>query len=137
MDEMDHTEIDALLDQAYTHRGKDIHGSIKLANQALDRCEDIQYPFGKAKAENHLGLFHLVQGEFELARKFSESALVYFTEHQNLKGITDANYNLASIHYRSNDYHKGLQLMLECLESYRKLKDFHNQARVLIPIGTI
>lgn len=134
---IDTAEIDSLLDQAYADRGKDIHGSIALANTALRQCADQQYDYGKAKAENLLGLFHLVRGEFETARKFSESALAYFKEYQDLKGIADANYNLASISYRTNDYHKGLRLMLECLKSYRAINDLHNQARVLIPIGTI
>jgi len=134
---MEHAQINTLLDQAYALRGNNIHSSIVLANQALQHSNDIQYHCGKAKAQNLLGLFHLVQGEFEKARTFSESALAYFTEHENLKGIADAHYNLASIHYRSNDYYGGLQLMLDCLKSYRILNDLHNQARVLIPIGTI
>src|SRR6218665_374025 len=134
---MEHSEIDALLDYAYTNRGKDIQASIQLTNQALLECDNNCYYDGKAKAENLLGFFYLVKGEFETARIFSESALTYFTAHQNQKGIADANYNLGSIYYRTNDYHKGLQVMLNCLKSYRTINDLHNQARVLIPIGTI
>lgn len=134
---MEHPEIDALLAKAYDQRGNNIHGSIALANLALERCHDVQYPKGKAKAETYLGLFYLVQAEFDLARKLTESALTYFTEANDAKGIADANYNLASIFYRSNDYHKGLQLLLESLKCYRELNDLRNQARVLIPIGTI
>lgn len=136
---MEHVEveIEAQLNQAYATRGKDIHGSIKLAIETLQHCHDRQYQSGKAKAENLLGLFYLVLGEFELARTFSESALAYFTTHHNQKGIADANYNLGSIYYRTNDYHKGLRVLLECLASYRSINDLHNQARVLIPIGTI
>ena len=51
---MEHVEIQALLDRAYATRGNDIHGSIKLANQALQRCQEIQYHRGKAKTENLL-----------------------------------------------------------------------------------
>lgn len=134
---MEHVEIESLLEQAYATRGNDIHGSINLADQALRRCHDTQNHTGKAKAESLLGLFHLVKGEFDTARTFSESALAYFTERQDLKGIADANYNLASIYYRTNDYHKGLRILLECLKSYRSINDLHNQARVLIPIGTV
>jgi len=136
-DFMEHVEIESLLDQAYATRGNDIHGSIQLAGQALRRCHDISNHKGKAKAESLLGLFHLVKGEFETAREFSESALAYFTEQHDVKGIADANYNLASIYYRTNDYHKGLRILLECLKSYRSINDLHNQARVLIPIGTV
>src|SRR6187402_436122 len=116
---MEKGEIDALLDQAYACRGSDIHHSIRLTRQALQHCHDTQYTEGKAKAENQLSLFHLVQGDFSTARDLAESALQYFTECKNLKGIADAHYNLGSIHYRTDNYHKGLQLMLECLKAYR------------------
>ncbi|MEJ1237386.1 tetratricopeptide repeat-containing sensor histidine kinase [Chryseolinea sp. T2] len=134
---MEHVEIETLLDQAYATRGNDIHGSIQMADEALRRCHEVQNHSGKAKAENLLGLFHLVKGEFEKSRTFSESALAYFTDRQDIKGIADANYNLASIYYRTNDYHKGLRILLECLKAYRSIDDLHNQARVLIPIGTV
>ncbi len=134
---VDQPQVDALLDRAYDIRGEDIHESIRLANEALTQCDDIDYPLGTAKAKNHLSLFYLVQGEFELARELATSALEFFTETHNRKGIADAHYNLGSIFYRTNDYHKGLQLMLKCSELYRELNDLRNQARVLIPIGTI
>ncbi|MGC3944750.1 MAG: tetratricopeptide repeat protein [Chryseolinea sp.] len=134
---MEHVDIESLLDQAYATRGNDIHGSIQLADQALRRCLDAGNHNGKAKAESLLGLFHLVKGEFEIARNFSESALSFFTERHDIKGIADANYNLASIYYRTNDYHRGLRILLECLKAYRSINDLHNQARVLIPIGTV
>src|SRR6218665_381394 len=134
---MEDIEIESLLEQAYATRGNDIHRSIQLADQALQLCRENQHHTGKAKAENLLGLFHLVKGEFETARNFSESALAYFTGTQDLKGIADANYNLASICYRTNDYHTGLRILLDCLKLYRSINDLHNQARVLIPIGTV
>ncbi|HTF20687.1 MAG TPA: ATP-binding protein [Chryseolinea sp.] len=68
---------------------------------------------------------------------FPNPRLPTFTAHQDLKGIADANYNLGSIYYRTNDYHSGLRILLDSLKSYRFINDLHNQARVLIPIGTI
>src|SRR5690349_7508213 len=127
---MEHVDIESLLDQAYASRGNDIHGSIQLADQGLRRCHDTRNHNGKAKAESLLGLFHLVKGEFETARQFSESALAYFTEQHDIKGIADANYNLASIYYRTKDYHKGIRILLECMKSYWSINDLHNQARL-------
>jgi len=130
-------EIEALLEQAYAIRGNDIHRSIQLADEALTWCTDNAHDEGKARTENLLGLFYLVKGEFDSSRKFSESALAYFTAQGDIKGIADANYNLASVHYRTNDYHSGLRILLDCLKAYRSLNDLHNQGRVLIPIGTV
>lgn len=134
---MEHVDVDSLLEQAYATRGNDIHYSISLADQALQYCQSGEDHQGKAKAQNLLGLFHLVKGEFDAARNFCTSALTFFVKHDNVKGIADANYVLASIHYRTNDYHRGLGILLECLTAYRSINDLHNQARVLVPIGTI
>ncbi|MEO7989570.1 MAG: tetratricopeptide repeat protein [Chryseolinea sp.] len=134
---MEQSEIDALLEKAYAQRGNDIHGSIALTEQALQKSIHSNYENGKGKAENQLGLFHLVQGNFDRAGSFAESALAYFEKHKNLKGIADAYYNLGSICYRTDNYHNGLLLMLDCLKIYRLLNDFHNQARVLKSLGTI
>jgi signal transduction histidine kinase len=134
---MEQIDVESLLEQAYATRGNDIHESIQLADQALRHCRDTDNSHGKAKAESMLGLFHLVKGEFETARTFSESALLFFTDRQDIRGIADANYNLASIYYRTNDYHRGLRILLDCLKAYRSINDLANQARVLIPIGTV
>jgi signal transduction histidine kinase len=134
---MEHSEMNGLLEKAYSQRGHDIHASISLTEQALRYFTNVNHESGIAKAENQLSLFHLVQGNFDTAKNFAESALAYFTKHQNLKGIADAHYNLGSICYRTDNYHNGLLLLLDCLKTYRLLDDFHNQARVLKSIGTI
>jgi len=134
---MEPATIDALIDQAYAIRGTDINKSILLTQEALQHCLETDYKLGKSRAENQLGLFHLVQGDFDKATEFTESALKYCTEHNDVKGIADAQYNLGSIYYRTDNYHKGLQSMLKCLQIYRDLDDLHNQARALKSIGTI
>lgn len=134
---MEHVDIELLLEQAYTTRGNDIHNSINLASQALRHCQETGNHACEARAQTLLGLFYLVKGEFETARSFSETALAWFTERNDVKGIADANFNLASICYRTNDYHRGLRILLDCLKAYRSIDDLQNQARVLIPIGTV
>ncbi len=134
---MENSDIDESLEKAYSQRGYDIHGSIELTEQALSDSRHSNYEKGKAKAENQLSLFYLVQGNFDKARKFAESALIYFEKHNDLKGVADVQYNLGSIYYRTDNYHKGLLLLLDCLKTYQLLDDFHNQARVLKSIGTI
>lgn len=125
------------LKTAYDLRTSDLKQSIKLTQELLDQFIDQDDRPLIAKAKNHLGLFFLIQGEFELAQKYSDEALVYFESVRDAQGIADAKYNIGSIYYRTNNYHQALLLLADCLKIYREHNDFYNQARTLKSIGTI
>jgi signal transduction histidine kinase len=131
------SEIDELIKRAYRLRGEDLKSSIKLTEHALDRCQELDYKGGIARAETNLSLFYLIQGDFDLAFRYSFLTLAYFESKNDKKGIADSKYNIGSIYYRTEDYTKGLQSLIESLTLYRELEDFHNQARALKSIGTI
>lgn len=130
-------DLENQLKKAYDLRGQDLVRSLQMAQQALQNFQELKYEEGIAKAENLLGLFHLIRGEFEIAEKFSSQALRYFEQKQNIKGIADARYNIGGIYYRTNKYHQGLIELSHCLAAYRQLGDYHNQARTLKSMGTI
>ena len=119
------------LKTAYDLRTSDLKQSIKLTQELLDQFIDQDDRPLIAKAKNHLGLFFLIQGEFELAQKYSDEALVYFESVRDAQGIADAKYNIGSIYYRTNNYHQALLLLADCLKIYREHNDFYNQARTL------
>ena len=125
------------LKAAYDLRTSDLKQSIKLTQELLDQflAEDNQLLIATAK--NHLGLFFLIQGEFEVAQKYSIEALEYFESVHDAQGIADAKYNIGSIYYRTNKYHEALLLFLSSLKIYRDYKDYYNQARTLKSMGTI
>lgn len=126
-----------LLEKAYATRVNDLEKSICLARQAMDISQQIHHPGLAAKAQNHLGLFHMILGKFEEANTFAHQALSYFEKAQNLKGIADAKYTIAGVHYKTDNFHVGLEYLLDCLFIYRKLNDHYNEARVLKATGTI
>ncbi|NOS93570.1 MAG: tetratricopeptide repeat-containing sensor histidine kinase [Cyclobacteriaceae bacterium] len=130
-------DLENQLKKAYDLRGHDLVQSLQMAQQVLQNFQDLKYEQGIAKAENLLGLFHLIRGEFALAEKYSRKALQYFEEQKDIKGIADARYNIGGIYYRTNKYHQGLIELSQCLAVYRQLGDFHNQARTLKSMGTI
>ncbi len=130
-------DLSKMLEEAYSLRLSNIMESIGLAREVLATADKNNYSFLKASAQNQLGLFLMIRGEYQGARLFSFEALKYFEVGNNLKGIADAKYNIASTYYKTDDFHEGLQWLLDCLLIYRKLKDFHNQARVLKAMGTI
>lgn len=130
-------DLETQLRKAYDIRGHDLTQSIQIAQHVLHGSEEVKFELGIAKAENLLGLFHLIRGEFALAETYSRKALQYFENQKDIKGIADARYNIGSICYRTNKYHQGLIELSQCLAAYRQLGDFHNQARTLKSMGTI
>ncbi len=130
-------EIHSLLKEAYASRGHDLVRSLQLTEQALEKYQDFEYEEGIARAKNQLGLFYLIQGEFEKAEVFSRKGLQYFETTNDIKGMADAWYNIGGIYYRTNKYHQGLIELTKCLIAYRQLEDYPNQARTLKSMGTI
>jgi signal transduction histidine kinase len=127
----------SLLKQAYVARIKDLELSIRLSKQAETIGETIADPGLIAHAKNHLGLFYMILGRFEEAKNRSQEALAHFENVQELKGIADAKYTIAGVYYKTDNFHLGLEYLLDCLHIYRKLNDHFNEARALKSIGTI
>jgi signal transduction histidine kinase len=126
-----------LLKTAYVTRINDLSSSIRLATEALNIGEKIENPGLIAQAKNELGLFNMILGRFEQAKKFSQDALAHFETAQDIKGVADAKYTIAGVYYKTDNFHLGLECLLDCLHIYRKLNDPYNEARVLKSMGTI
>lgn len=126
-----------LLKKAYASRINDLESSIQFAKEAERIGQGIQNPGLEAMAHNELGLFHMILGQFDSAKAYSQKALNHFEKINDYKGIADALYTIAGVHYKTDNYHLGLESLLDCLHIYRKLNDHHNEARVLKSLGTI
>lgn len=127
----------ALLKNAYAKRVYDLDTSFSLTRQAIEIGEKYLDAELIAHAKSHLALFSMIVGKFEEAKDFANEALFYFESKQDLKGIADAKYSIAGVYYKTEDYHLGLEYLLDCLNIYRKLGDHYNEARVLKSMGTI
>jgi len=130
-------DIEVGLKNAFILRSTDMMRSIELTQELLDRCEEFSFDELKASAKTQLGLFYLIQGDFEIAIQYSNESLAFFEKNNNLKGIADAKYNIGSVYYRTDKYHQALALLLDSLQLYRRISDFYNEARTLKSIGTI
>ncbi len=131
------SDIEVSLKDAFNLRSIDLQQSIRLTQDILSRCEANNFEDLKIAAKTQLGLFYLIQGEFDIAMNYSNESLQYFHKRNNIKGIADAKYNIGSIYYRTNKYHQALLLLLDCLLLYRVTNDFYNEARTLKSMGTI
>jgi signal transduction histidine kinase len=130
-------EGEDLLLKAYEARVTDLGFSLSLTHRAKSIGLQIKNERLYARALSQLGLLLMVQGDFEKAITFSEEALKYFDKVGDLKGQADAKYNIAGVHYKTDNFHLGLQYLLDCLHSYRQLDDRYNESRVLKSMGTI
>ena len=131
------SQITSLLDEAYTCRVNNLKRSSDLANEALAMSREIADKSLIAKCLAMLSLFTMIMGEHKDSMAMSQEAIGYFEELKDEKGIADAKYSIAGIYYKTDNYHLGLVYLIDCLTTYRKFNDYHNQARVQKSLGTI
>lgn len=129
-------KIKDLIDEAYSVRSNDLLSSIKLAKEATVLAITIDKEL-HAQALTALAFFYMIQCNYSESNKLSEQALKYFEQQENQKGIADAKFNIASFYYKTDQFHKGLLLLLDCQTLYRQLKEYAKEAYVLKSIGTI
>ena len=129
-------EIDGLLAKAYEVRIHNPVYSIELASRAVELTRNGDALL-HSKALSQLGLFYMIRGEFQHALDISQRALSHFEEIQDLKGVAQAKYNIGSVYYKTDNFHIGLQYLLDSLKIFRDLGDKQDEARVLKAIGTI
>lgn len=137
-----HSEIDSntilsLLEEAYNGRGNDLNLSIELANKALGLSRQINNIHLIGKSLTRLSLFYMIQSEYSRSVSMAEEAIKYFEELGDERGIADARYSIASNYYKTDNYHLGLIYLINCLTTYRKYNDYHNQSRAQKSLGAI
>jgi signal transduction histidine kinase/CheY-like chemotaxis protein len=130
-------KVHQLLEESYRTRVKNINLSIELSNEALAISRHLGQPGVTGKCLSQLSLFYMIKGEFEKATQLAEEAISQYESVGDEKGIADANYTIASVHYKTDNFHLGLKYMLSCAATYRKYNDYANLARTLKSVGTI
>jgi signal transduction histidine kinase/CheY-like chemotaxis protein len=129
--------VTSLLDEAYACRINNLKRSTELACQALNFSKGINDPVLTAKSLNSSALFYMILGKNEEALKMSAEAIDLYKYLDDEKGIADAKYNIAGVHYKTDNYHLGLINLVDCVNTYRKFNDHHNLARSHKSLGTI
>jgi hypothetical protein len=125
------------LDQAYNLRGNDIKESIRLTEEALQESESIKDSNLIAKSLSRTALFQMIKGNYRLSRELSEKAINFFETIGDEIGIADAKFNIASVYYKTDNYHLGLLYLIDCLQIYKKFQDHPNIGKVYKSLGTI
>jgi len=122
---LDHAnKVLKILDTAYDSRVNNLPESIKLTKNAIAISEQVNDLELLAKGLSHLSLFQMIQGEYKDSMASAERAIGLFQELNDDKGLADAKYNIASIHYKTDNYHLGLVNLIDCLAVYRNIMTF-------------
>ncbi|MCX6351944.1 MAG: ATP-binding protein [Bacteroidetes bacterium] len=129
--------IIALLEEAYKSRVRDLKQSTELGKQALALSVEFDDKALIGKSLNLLSLFSMIMGDHQHSMEMAQEAIVYFEELGDEKGIADAKYNIASINYKTDNYHLGLVNLIDCITIYRKFHDYHNISKSQKSLGTI
>lgn len=130
-------EIHDWLNEAYAIRGSRIDESIVLAKQSLEASKAASYPELIARSCSLLALFTMIQGDYTESRLMADHAIRYYEQLGDEKGIADAKYTMASIFYKTDNFHLGLVYLVDCSTIYRRYNDYHNLSRAEKSVGTI
>ena len=133
----DSKRVVLLLEEAYLLRTSNIVRSIDIAEDALSISIGMNDKSLIGKSLNQLSLFYMIISDFEKSTAKSQEAISYFKELNDERGIADANYNIGSVYYKTNNYHLGLVYLIDALKIYKKFDDLYNQSKVEKAIGTI
>ena len=131
------SQVNSLLGEAYASRVNSLNRSIELANKALSISQQNNDKALIGHSLNRLSLFYMIKGQYKECIAAAEEAITYFKELNDDKGIADAKYSIAGVYYKTDNYHLGLIQLINCLATYRKYHDYHNQSRVHKTLGTI
>lgn len=131
------SEVIELLDKAYALRGENMHRSIALAQEALEKSRKFNNSSLIGKSLSKLALFHMVSANNQKAIEMSEEAITHFKKDNDELGIAKAKYNIAGVYYKTNNYHLGMFHLIDCLTIFRKYDDKHNESRTHKTLGTI
>ncbi|WP_378174589.1 ATP-binding protein [Aquimarina sp. SS2-1] len=131
------SKINDLLEQSFKLRVNNLKESTNLATQALDLSEKIGDQLSIGKSLNMLSLFSMISGRGNEALCLAERAIICFETLGDERGVADAKYSIAGIHYKTNNYHLGMIYLIDALVIYQKYDDWYNQSRTQKSLGTI
>ncbi len=129
--------VEKTLEEAYELRVHNLTKSIALTEKALALSRENCLYSLTAKSLSRLALYRMIRGENDEALLMCNEAIEIYTSLDDERGVAIAKYSMAGLYYKSNNYHLGIVYLLDCLGSFKKFKDYHNESRTLKSLGTI
>lgn len=119
-------------------QGGDYDNSSKLYFENLKFYEKLNKKNLLGRTLGNIGADFIDQQSYGKALEYTNKALIYGLETNNLPLVTDQYNNLAAIYQIGfNDFTKALRYYFEALKVAKKIKDYQQQGTILINIGRI
>ena len=126
-----------LLDEANEARIYKLEHSVELAKKVLSFCNTTKFNDIKARALSQLSLYSMIVGDNEASLEYAKNSIFLFEKLNDDKGIADAKYSIASVYYKTDNYHIGLVFLIDALNIYKKFDDHYNISRCEKSLGTV
>lgn len=133
----DKADLIALLDKANEARIYKLDFSFELVERVLSFCNSPKFIDIKAKALSQLSLYSMIVGDNEKALEYAQNSILLFEKLNDERGIADAKFSIASVYYKTDNYHIGLVFLIDALNIYKKSDDYYNISRCKKSLGTV
>jgi signal transduction histidine kinase/ActR/RegA family two-component response regulator len=130
-------QVVQLLADAEAAKVHSIKQSSSLSHSALQLSQQIGNDALIAQSLSATAFYHMISGAHAQSLLAATEAATLFETLADEKGLADVKYTIASVHYKTDNIHLGLQYLLECLAIYRKHNDHANMAKAYKVLGTI
>jgi signal transduction histidine kinase len=129
--------ITTLLEQAHATRVNNLPQSILLAEEALELSNSSGITSLMAGSLTRLSFYNMILGAYDKALALAQEAVSLYEQLKDERGVAEATFTIASVHYKTDNMHLGLKHLVDCLTIYRKYDDYLNQAKAYKTLGTI
>jgi adenylate cyclase len=131
----DTSKVSLLIELAYEYHKTDPNKGLKIAEEALQLSEKLNWKNGIASACNRMGLCYWAKAEYPKALEWQFKALPIFEETQNKKGIATVLGNIGLVYDGQQDYEKALEYHFKALKLNNEMSDSSGVARNMGNIG--
>lgn len=115
----------------------DVDLSIAIAKEVLESSRNEDFRDISAKALSQLSLYCMVLGRNDESLHYAHESIALYEELKDDRGIADAKYSIASVYYKTDNYHIGLVFLIDALNIYKSYNDHYNISRCEKSLGTV
>lgn len=133
----DTVRVSVLNDLSKKYWNSDIDTARLYANEALELSNTIDYPRGKCRSLNYLGIAYTNSGDFEKALSYLNQANSLSDQLNDLQLQSGVLTSLGILYRKMSHYPKAVSYYLEVLEILEKLGNDTHIAITLMNIGNV
>ncbi|MBL0740653.1 tetratricopeptide repeat protein [Chryseolinea lacunae] len=109
----------------------------QFANEAMRLSVSIHYPKGVAAANNNLGVYSAIQGQYTVSMDYFVKALEIREQLKDVTGISRTLNNISRLYVYEKDFDKALEYSNKALTQLQQVNDPEAIGNAHIILGTI